>query len=99
MVLLHQKNQKCVAKSKNLFYTPSILSNIKRKNVYIHSINDQWQADLVDMQQYKSENNNFEYVFTVIDWFRKYAWCIASKDKTSKETNNALTDLSKNKIC
>ena len=30
----------------------------KRRRVYIHSVDDQWQADLVDMQQYKSENNN-----------------------------------------
>ena len=81
MVLLHQKNQRSVAKSKKLFYTPSILSNIKRKNVYIHSINDQWQADLVDMQQYKNENNNFNYIFTVIDCISKYAWCIPSKVK------------------
>lgn len=69
----------------------------ERRRVYIHSIDEQWQADLVDMQQYKKENNNFNYILTVIDCFSKYAWCIPLKNKMGKEIINAFTDLFKNR--
>ena len=55
---------------------------LKRRGVYIHNIDDQWQADLVDIQQYNSENNNFNYILTVIDCFSKYAWRTPLKDQT-----------------
>jgi hypothetical protein len=67
----------------------------KRRRVYIHSVYDQWHEYLVDMQQYKSENNNFSYILTIIDCFCKYAWYISLKDKTGKEIINASTDLFK----
>jgi hypothetical protein len=55
------------------------------------------QADLVDSQQYKSKNNNFNYILKVLDCFSTYAWCILLKDKTGKEIINAFTDLFKNR--
>ena len=49
------------------------------------------------MQFYKSENNNFNYILTVIDCFSKYAWCIPLKDKTGKEIINTFIGLFKNR--
>ena len=47
------------------------------------------------MQQYKKENNNFNYILTVIDCFSKYAWCIPLKNKMGREIIDAFTDLFK----
>ena len=58
---------------------------------------DIWQVDLVDTQQYKSENDNINYILSVIDCFSKYAWSIPLKDITRKEITNAFTDLFKNR--
>ena len=37
----------------------------------VNGIDDQWQADLVEMRNYK--DMNFNYILTVIDIFSKYA--------------------------
>ena len=70
---------------------------LKRRGVYVHNIDDQWQADLVDMQQYKSENKKFNYILTVIDCFSKYASCIPLKCKMGTEIINGFTSLFKNR--
>jgi hypothetical protein len=31
-------------------------------------------ADLVQMREFADENNGFNYLLTVIDYFSKYAW-------------------------
>jgi len=69
------QNQKSYSLHHPSYYT------FKKRRVYIQSIDYHWQADLVDMQQWNSGNNNFKYILTVIDCLSKYAWCIPSKDK------------------
>ena len=41
------------------------------RRVIVSHIDDQWQADLVDMQKYKSHNQNINYILTVINIFSK----------------------------
>ena len=41
------------------------------RRVYIHSVDDQRQADFVNMQQHKSESKNLNYILTVFDCFSK----------------------------
>jgi len=43
----------------------------ERRLVYIHGFDEQWEADLVDMQQHKKDDNNFHYILTGIDCFSK----------------------------
>jgi hypothetical protein len=40
-----------------------------------------WQADLVDMQSWASQNDGYKYILTVVDVFSKYAWAEPIKDK------------------
>ena len=47
-------------------------------------IDDQWQADLVDLSTNQKENKNFKYLLTCIDVFSKYAWVEPIKQKTGK---------------
>lgn len=53
------------------------------RRVKVSKIDDQWQADLVDMQAYKDQGKN--YILTIIDIFSKYAWAIPIRKKTSEE--------------
>jgi hypothetical protein len=43
-----------------------------RKTMVSYS-DQQWQADLVDMQKYKNYND-YNYILTVIDLLSRYAW-------------------------
>jgi hypothetical protein len=57
----------------------------KTRRVYVKGIDNQWQADLVEMREYSNENNNYNYLLTVIDCFSKYAWAKPIKKKNSEE--------------
>ena len=81
-----------LAKTKYLFFTPHL-----KEDTFTYDIYEQWQADLVDIQQHKKETNRFSYILTVIDCYSKYAWCIPLKDKMGKEIINVFTDLFKNR--
>lgn len=58
-----------------------IRHKFKTRRVIVSSVDDQWQADLVDMQKYKTQNKNINYILTVIDIFSKYAWVTPIKKK------------------
>lgn len=55
--------------------------NFKRRHVIIKGYDDLWQADLVEMIPYSSQNKGFNYLMTVIDTFSKFAWAIPMKNK------------------
>ncbi|KAI8500863.1 hypothetical protein Bbelb_216810 [Branchiostoma belcheri] len=44
-------------------------------------MNDQFQADLVDMSSLSRHNDGYRYLLTCIDIFSKYAWVVPIKDK------------------
>ena len=54
-------------------------------------IDDQWHADLVDMQKISGVNKNFTYILTVIDIFSKLVWAIPVKKKRGEEIIRAFT--------
>jgi hypothetical protein len=53
----------------------------RRNPIIVETIDQQWEADLVDMQEFKNKNKGFNYILTVIDVLSKYAWAIPLKDK------------------
>ena len=59
----------------------------------MNEIDDQWQADLVDMRHYKDQG--YQYILTVIDVFSKYAWAIPIKRKTGDEISRLFEILFK----
>lgn len=67
--------------------------NFKRRTVILKGINDLWQADLVEMGEYSSENNGFRYLLTVIDAFTKFAWALPIKTKSGPEVTNAMKQI------
>ena len=47
-----------------------------RNPTRVAGVDDQWQADLVDMQALARDNQGMKYLLTCIDVFSKYAWVI-----------------------
>ena len=64
-----------------------------RNPTVVGGIDQQWQADLADMQAIAKDNNGVHYILTVIDIFSKFAWAIPVKNKGSKEMLEAFKNL------
>jgi len=81
--------------SKQRTYTihRNVIRKFKRNRVIVQFIDEQWQADLVDMQQHERQNLGYKYLITIIDIFSKYAWVIPLKNKTAKNVFDVLNGL------
>ena len=71
----------------------------KRNKIIVNHIDEQWEADLVDMKEFSKQNNNFNYILTAIDCFSKYAFAVPLKNKTGNELVKALKKIFKNRKC
>ena len=69
--------------------------NYPRRKVIMKGIDETWQADLVDMQNYSRVNKGYNYLLTVIDNISKYAWVLPLKNKSGKELHAAFSELFK----
>ena len=55
---------------------------------------ERWQADLVDMQKYRSVRNaNHGYLMCVVDCFSKFAWVEPLYDKSAETVAAAMTRI------
>ena len=61
-----------------------------RRNYTVYSPNELWEADLADLRSLKTYNDNFAYLFVVIDALSKYAWVEPIREKTSKAVAEAF---------
>ena len=52
------------------------IKNFKRNQTVVGGIDQQWQADLGDMQALSRKNKGTKYILTVIDVFSKYIWAM-----------------------
>ena len=67
----------------------------KRNRVFVNGKDEQWQADLVDVQALKKDNDGYRFLLTVIDVLSKYAWVVPLKDKTGKSLVDAFDTVFK----
>ena len=63
------------------------------RRVLVNGIDDQWQADLVDMRNFK--DGGYQYILTIIDIFSKYVCGVAIKRKTGEEVSSAFRKVFK----
>ena len=63
--------------------------------VTVFGPDEQWAADLVDVQKLKKFNKGVNYLLTVVDVFSKTAWVVPMKQKTGPQTAAALEKLFK----
>src|SRR5882757_8052429 len=71
---------------------------IKRNPIIAEEPNQQIEADLVDMQEFKRFNKGYNYILTVIDVMTKYAKVVPLINKTSHSIVNAFKIIFKNGI-
>lgn len=57
---------------------------------------ENFQADLVDMQEFSKVNNGYRFILTVIDVFTKLAWASPLKDKSKNSVTNAFKEIIEN---
>ena len=74
-----------------------IRKKFETRRVYVKGIDDQFQADLVEMREFSKENDGYNYLLTVIDCFSKYAWAIPIKNKTAEEIIKSFDCIFKEK--
>jgi transposase InsO family protein len=64
--------------------------NWLKNRVIVHEINEEFQADLVDLVSLREENDGYCYILNVIDVLSKFAFAYPLKNKSGKEVSEAL---------
>lgn len=72
-----------------------IRRNFKRRRTIVKGLDDLWQSDLGQLDQYGKYNKNFKYILVVIDCFSKFVWSKALKTKTAVEVTEAFESILK----
>ena len=83
--------------SKQLAYSihKPVLHKFERNHTYVARIDQQWQADLADMQAVAKENDGYHYILTCIDILSRYAWTVPVRSKSMKDMLIAFKQLVK----
>ena len=74
-----------------------IARTFKENRVIVNGKDEQWQADLVDVQRLSKSNKGYKHILTCIDVLSKYAWAIPLKNKTGTSLINAFKKIFKDK--
>jgi hypothetical protein len=67
--------------------------NFKRNRIIVRDKFEQYQVDLVDLLQYKSQNDGYAYLLTAIDCLTKYAYAIPIKNKNDSSVHAAFEKM------
>ena len=78
--------------SKQLSYMlhKPVRKTFKTRHVIVYDIDEQWQADLVDMSKLAQHNSGYKFLLVCIDVLSKHAWIEPLKTKTAKELKESL---------
>ena len=68
---------------------------IERNQIQVAGLDDQWEADLVDVHGIAKYNNNYTFLLTCIDSLSKFVFVIPLKDKTGDSIVKAFTKIFK----
>lgn len=74
------------------FHKP-IQYKFTRRRYMSRGINEQWQADLVEMQHYSKQNQGYRYILCVIDIFSRFAYARPLLTKSGPDVSQALSDI------
>ena len=72
-----------------------IRRNFERRKYVTRGVNEQWQADLVEMQHHARENEGMRYILFVIDIFSRYTYAEPLKTKSGPDVATALESIIK----
>ena len=77
----------------HLYDSQSSTSSLPNTLYVTRGLNHQWQADLVEMRPYPIVNQDYHYLFTVIDMFSRYVMVRPLKQKTPAEVIRAFQSI------
>lgn len=78
----------------NELHKPARKKYLRRRTI-IKGLDDLWQSDLCQLDQYAQQNKNYRFILVVIDCFSKYVWCRPLISKSGEEVANAFEDILK----
>ena len=78
-------------------HKPATSKFIFRKTM-VSYVDQQWQADLVEMQKFEKDNQGKRYILTIVDIFSRYAWCLGIKTKRGEDVRDAFKIIFKEAI-
>ena len=58
-----------------------IIKKFEKRKVHSSFIDNNWGADLADIQLISKSNKRFLFLLSAIDIYSKYAWVVPLKDK------------------
>ncbi|RWS21763.1 hypothetical protein B4U80_06891, partial [Leptotrombidium deliense] len=64
-----------------------------RNPIRVYKVDQQWQADLIDIQRESKFNYGYRYILVVIDILSRYAFAAPLKNKTSTELIIAFSEI------
>jgi hypothetical protein len=64
-----------------------------RNHTIVSNIDQQWQADLADMQSLSDVNDGYHYILTCIDILSRFAWAVPVRSKSGKDMLVAMKRL------
>ena len=68
-------------------------TNFQRNRCVVEHVDEQWQADLVDMSSVRRSNSNYAFILTVIDMFSKFAFTVPLKTKSGMSLKMAFAKI------
>ena len=72
-----------------------IVRKFKENRVIINGKDEQWQADLVDVQRISKSNGGYKHILSCINVLSNYAWIIPLKNETGVSLLNAFKQIFK----
>lgn len=67
--------------------------NYPRQRYLVSRIDEEWEADLVDLQKYSRQNDGYKYLLVLIDVFSKQAHVRPLKSKSEGSVADALENI------
>ena len=64
-----------------------------RLKILVDRIDEQWQADLMDMSWFMEDNDGVKYLLVIIDLFSRYVWVRCLKNKDGKTVSSAFKNV------
>jgi hypothetical protein len=77
-------------KKQSIYQLTTVPVKKQQKPIFATYPNEKWAADLIDMNQYVSQNRHFRYILSVIDYFSRKVFAFPLKKKTLQSTINAF---------
>jgi hypothetical protein len=71
----------------------AVRRHFPRQRVIVGSVDYQWDADLVDMVTFESDNKGYKYILVAIDILSRYLWTRPLKNKQGSEVTGAFKDI------